>query len=117
MTKQNFYENQIFEQEYPPEAANFCNNSQETENKFYIEEIEPTKDGVRRFQIRRNPEPTAAETSERRIQVLKAYLSETDWYCARYVDSGVPIPEEVQSKRQEAREEISALRGELDGSQ
>lgn len=111
-----FYENQIFEQEYPPEAARFCNESQGTENKFYIEEIEPTKGGIRRFQILRNPEPTAAETSERRIQVLEAYLNETDWYCARYVDSGVPIPEEVQSKRQEAREEISALRGELDGS-
>ena len=106
-----FYENQIFDGVYPPEAAHFCNESQGTMNKFYIEEIEPTKGGVRRFQIRRNPEPTAAETSERRIQVLKAYLSETDWYCDRYVDNGVPIPEEVKSKRQEAREEISALRG------
>ncbi|NCU30776.1 hypothetical protein EOM57_03135, partial [Candidatus Saccharibacteria bacterium] len=65
-----FYENQIFEETYPPEAAEFCNNSQLTENRFHIAEIEPTTGGVRRFQILRNPEPTAAETSERRIQVL-----------------------------------------------
>lgn len=45
--------NQIFENVYPPEAAQWCN-----ENNAYIEEIE-CEDGRRRFQIKAIPEPTA----------------------------------------------------------
>ena len=98
----------IFVGGYPPEIADWCNA-----NNAYIEELEKVDD-LRQFKIVEN---NAAEPIEIQIKRLESYLSETDWYCARYVDSGVPIPEEVQSKRQEAREEISALRGELDGSQ
>lgn len=52
-----FYEGQIFKDEYPPEAAEWCNESQE----FHIEEID--SDGeTRQFQIVENihqsePEP------------------------------------------------------------
>lgn len=46
---------QIFEDTYPPEAAEWCN-----ENRAYIEEVEPV-DGVRRFQIVAIPEPTPEE--------------------------------------------------------
>ena len=68
-----FYENQIFEETYPMEAADFCNNSQMTENRFHIAEIESvtrdeqdeegntTAKTIRRFQIVRNPEPTTNE--------------------------------------------------------
>ena len=47
--------NQIFDGEYPPEAALWCN-----ENNAYINEIEAI-DGVRRFQIVAIPEPTQEE--------------------------------------------------------
>ena len=50
---------QIFEGEYTPEAAVWCNES----GKAYIEEIEP-QDGVRRFQIVKVPEPTDEEIAE-----------------------------------------------------
>lgn len=50
---------QIFEGEYPPEAAVWCNESW----KAYIKEIEP-QDGVRRFQIVKVPEPTDEEIAE-----------------------------------------------------
>lgn len=102
------YIGKIFVGGYPPEIADWCNA-----NNAHIEELEKVDD-LRQFKIVEN---NAAEPIEIQIKRLESYLSETDWYCARYVDSGVPIPEEVQSKRQEAREEISALRGELDGSQ
>lgn len=55
--------NQIFEGDYPPEAAAWCN-----ENRAYIEEIKPQND-VRRFQIVAIPEPTFEE------QVEAAYKS------------------------------------------
>lgn len=125
MTQQNFYENQIFEQEYPPEAADFCNNSQSTENRFYIAEIDPvtrdeqdeegntTAKTIRRFQIVRNPEPTTNELNEQRISELESYLNATDWYAARYAETGVEIPDDIKTARQAARDEISTLREQL----
>lgn len=46
---------QIFETEYPPEAALWCG-----ENKAFIEEIE-SENEMRRFQIKAFPEPTQEE--------------------------------------------------------
>ena len=59
-----FYIGQIFENEYPIEAADFCNNR----GDCYIEEIE-TVDDVRRFQIVEVPEETKEEKA-RRIAML-----------------------------------------------
>lgn len=36
----------------------------------------------------------------------RAYLSATDWYIARFIETGQPIPEEIQQKRAEARAKI-----------
>jgi hypothetical protein len=125
MTQQDFYENQIFEETYPMEAVEFCNNSQSTENRFHIAEIDSvtreeqdeegntTAKTIRRFQIVRNPEPTTNELNERRISELEAYLNTTDWYAVRYAETGVEIPEDIKTARQSAREEISALREQL----
>lgn len=51
-------------------------------------------------------------TAEHRLAVAQGYLQATDWYVARYAETGVEIPEEVKVKRAEARSEISRLRGE-----
>ena len=122
MTQQDFYENQIFEETYPQEAADFCNNSQMTENRFHIAEIDPvtrdeqdeegnsTAKTIRRFQIVRTPEPTTNELNERRISELETYLNTTDWYAARYAETGVEIPVDIKTARQAARDEISTLR-------
>lgn len=59
--------NQIFENEYPPEAAQWCNEN----GKAYIEEIEPVND-VRRFQIVAIPEPTAEEVAAQELAQAKA---------------------------------------------
>jgi hypothetical protein len=56
------------------------------------------------------PKPTEEEIAKSKINQLELYLKETDWYVIRYSDSGIEIPKEVKSKRQEAREEISKLR-------
>lgn len=36
----------------------------------------------------------------------KAYLTSTDWYVARQIETGKPIPEEILLKRQQARDSI-----------
>lgn len=56
---------QIFEEMYPPEAADWCNEN----GNAYIEEIE-SQDGVRRFQIVAVPEPTFEEQVEAAYQTF-----------------------------------------------
>lgn len=50
-----YYIGQIFEEMYPPEAAEWCNN-----NQAYIDEIEPLNE-VRRFEIKAVIPPTPEE--------------------------------------------------------
>lgn len=52
---------QIFEIEYPPEAAVWCN-----ENNAYIKEIDQV-DGKRRFQIKAIPEPSLDELKSAKL--------------------------------------------------
>lgn len=49
---QEYYIGQIFNDPYPEDAADWCNN-----NDAYIDEIEP-KNGIRRFQIKEQYQPT-----------------------------------------------------------
>lgn len=69
-----FYIGQIFEGEYPPEAAVFCNDS----GKAYIDEIEPVE-GVRRFQIVAVSEPTDDEFAAQVRAERDSKIAETDF--------------------------------------
>ena len=60
------------------------------------------------------PVLTEAQTAANELATLGAYLTTTDWYAVRYAETGVAIPDEVKTKRQEARDRISELR-EVDG--
>lgn len=87
---------QIFEKEYPPEAAVWCNEN----GKAYIEEIEPVND-VRRFQIVAIPEPTQeeinAQTQARLTSVVQNVLDteaqklgyDNCLSVCSYIDTGV----------------------------
>ena len=59
---------QIFEKEYPPAAAIWCN----VRGDRRIKEIESTPEGVRRFQIVAEPEPTLDEVKARKLNELNA---------------------------------------------
>jgi hypothetical protein len=39
-------------------------------------------------------------------QVSFNYLINTDWYVTRFIETGIPIPEEIKLKREEARGKI-----------
>ena len=43
------------------------------------------------------------DTNEER----KLYLADTDWYVTRQAETGMPIPDDVLLKRQEARDSIT----------
>ncbi len=52
------------------------------------------------------------QRKQQRIAELEQYLKSTDWYAIRFADTGEEYPAEIKTARQEAREEISQLRGE-----
>lgn len=62
----DFIINQIFENDYQPEAAIWCN-----ENKAYIKQIEQIE-GVRRFQIKAIPEPSLDDLKEHKLSQLES---------------------------------------------
>lgn len=66
---------QIFEGEYPPEAAFWCNDCGDR----YIKEIEP-QNGVLRFQIVAVPEPTDDELASQVRAERDMKIAETDYY-------------------------------------
>lgn len=69
-----YYIGQIFEGEYPPEAAQWCNSG----NTAYIAEIEPIED-VRRFEIKAIPAPTA-EDRQREFESEFFNVQGYGWY-------------------------------------
>lgn len=71
----NFEIGQIFEGEYPPEVAVFCNSR----GDCYIEEIEP-QNGILRFQIVAIPAPTLDELESQVRAERDMKITETDYY-------------------------------------
>ena len=55
-----FAEGEIFTDEYPPQAAIWCNE----QGAYHIDEIEPDTEGNKRFQIVKNPEITAEDRTK-----------------------------------------------------
>jgi hypothetical protein len=69
MEDNNYYPEQIFIGEYPPEAAMWCND-----NRAYIEEIEKTAEGKRQFRIVAIPEPSIEEKIDKAYQYLDSMV-------------------------------------------
>lgn len=90
---------QIFEGEYTPEAAVWCNES----GKAYIEEIEP-QDGVRRFQIVKVPEPTDEEIAEQVRLERDRRIAATDYMAMPDYPSNPKNLEELKVYRQALRD-------------
>ena len=95
----NFEIGQIFEGEYPPEAAMWCT----THGDRWIEEIEAV-DGLRRFQIVKAPEPTDADIAERVRAKRDRRLAETDWYMMPDYPADPETLELVKSYRKALRD-------------
>ena len=57
------------------------------------------------------PKKPQETINQEKIAELEEYLTTTDWYAIRFADTGEEIPTEIKKARQDAREEISKLRG------
>ena len=94
--------NQIFEGEYPPEAAAWCN-----ENDAYIEELEK-EENTRRFKIVGIPEPTQEELAKAEMQRLKSERAEAVYKLIVEVD-GLKFDADEESQSRMSRTITAAL--------
>lgn len=77
---------QIFEKEYEPECALWCN-----ENGYFIQEIEPLDNGTRQFKICAPKEKTIDELKSEKLNELNTIASRYDSYKCNdmYITSSV----------------------------
>ena len=58
-------------------------------------------------------EPTAEEISNNLVAMenyeARKYLTETDWYVTRKAETGKAIPDDVLTKREEARAKVKSI--------
>ena len=58
-------------------------------------------------------EPTAEEIANNQINIqnyqARKYLADTDWYVTRKAETGKAIPDDILTKRQEAREKMKEI--------
>lgn len=90
---------QIFEGEYPPEAAVWCNEHQDC----YIDEIEQIG-CVRRFQIVAVPEPTDEDVAAQMRAERDRKITKTDYYMMSDYPISKENLDEVKAYRQALRD-------------
>ena len=95
-----YKEGTFFAGEIPSDVAAWCNAS----FKYFLEPVEGG------YILRSKGKEVLVNES---ITLAQYYLSATDWYAVRYAETGIPVPEDVKTKRQAASEEIDRLRTEL----
>ena len=58
-------------------------------------------------------EPTAEEIANNQIGIqnsdARKYLADTDWYVTRKAETGKAIPDDVVTKREEARAKVKSI--------
>ena len=103
---------QIFEGEYPPQAAEWCNER----GDCYIEEIEPLEpeeeglEPVRCFEIKLIPAPTEEELKQHEIDEIKFELEELDLKSIRALRAGeTDYIELYEAQAQELRARLAEL--------
>ena len=96
----DFQINQIFEGDYPPEASIWCNSR----GDCYIEEIDASEDGKRRFQIVKSPEPTGEDLKEQARQKRDSLISQTDYLLMQDYPISAENLEAIKKYRQALRD-------------
>ena len=79
----------------------------------YLDSVVQEGDTVEDMPILERREPTAEEIANNLIPMenhqARQYLAETDWYVTRKAETGKAIPDDVATKRQEARDKVKAV--------
>ena len=82
------------------------------EDAFLDSVVEET-DTLQDMPVLERREPTAEEIANNLVAGdnirARKYLADTDWYVTRKAETGKDIPDDILTKRQEAREKVKAI--------
>lgn len=94
-----------------------CNVGDENGNTEFYKSIGMTEQNVEQayngswYLVGYAPEKPQELADQEEILELKQYLTETDWYYSRQLETGEAVPENVKQKRIESRNRINELQG------
>ena len=79
----------------------------------FLDSVVQEGDTVEDMPVLEREEPTAEEIANNLVAsenyLARKYLAETDWYVTRKAETGKAIPDEILTKRQEAREKVKEI--------
>ena len=79
----------------------------------FLDSVVQEGDTVQDMPVLERDEPTAEEIANNLVAMenyeARRYLAETDWYVTRKAETGKAIPDDILTKRQEAREKVIEL--------
>ena len=79
----------------------------------FLDSVVQEGDTVEDMPVLERQEPTAEEITNNLVAMenyeARRYLAETDWYVTRKAETGKAIPDDIATKRQEAREKVIEL--------
>lgn len=79
----------------------------------FLDSVVQEGDTVEDMPVLQRQEPTAEEIANNQVSSqnydARKYLAETDWYVTRKTETGKAIPDDILTKRQEAREKVIEL--------
>ena len=79
----------------------------------FLDSVVQEGDTVEDMPVLQRQEPTAEEIANNQVSSqnydARKYLADTDWYVTRKAETGKAIPDDILTKRQEAREKVIEL--------
>ena len=79
----------------------------------FLDSVVQEGDTVEDMPVLERQEPTAEEIANNLVAsenyAARKYLAETDWYVTRKAETGKAIPDDILTKRQEARDKVKDI--------
>ena len=79
----------------------------------FLDSVVQEGDTVEDMPVLERQEPTAEEIANNLVAsenyAARKYLADTDWYVTRKAETGKAIPDDIATKRQEARDKVKDI--------
>ena len=79
----------------------------------FLDSVVQEGDTVEDMPVLERQEPTAEEIANNLVASqnydARKYLADTDWYVTRKAETGKAIPDDIATKRQEARDKVKDI--------
>lgn len=79
----------------------------------FLDSVVQEGDTVEDMPVLERQEPTAEDIANNLVAMqnydARKYLDETDWYVTRKAETGKAIPDDILTKRQEARAKVKSI--------